>query len=177
MAVWTFLSSPSGHGVRRGGADCGVHDPLSILRATWEHSHADSPRPLRQRKSPEGGAIETRRSSRRDLAARYGFRSAADVLLEGLDQLRVAVELEVCRADPVANQVKFLLAHREGELGPNDALVSMFSPAVVRGRRCISSVFARHLRQDGVAAFQVSLLPHLDPPTIQKLNKAEGNLP
>lgn len=111
------------------------------------------------------------------LAARYGFRPAVDLLLEGPDQLRVAVELEVSRADPVANQVKFLLAHREGELGPCDALVSMFSPAIVRGRRCISSVFARHLRQDGVAAFQVSLLPHLDPPTIQRLNKAEGNLP
>src|SRR5581483_12173980 len=103
MAVWTFLSSPSGHGVRRGGADCGVHDPLSILRATWEYSHADSPRPLRQRKSPDGGAIETRRSSRRDLAARYGFRSAADVLLEGLDQLRVkALQKDIGRrTEPV----------------------------------------------------------------------------
>jgi hypothetical protein len=108
----------------------------------------------------------------RRLAKRYGFKPAVDVLLEGPHGRRVAVEFEVSRADPVANQVKFLLAHQAGELGPEDVLVSMFSPAIARGRRCIAGVFARHLRGEGVAAFQVSLLPQLDPSDIQRLNQA-----
>lgn len=41
---------------------------------------------------------------------RLDFDPRVDVLLEGPDGRRVAVEFEVSRADPVANQVKFLLA-------------------------------------------------------------------
>ncbi len=105
------------------------------------------------------------------LAARYGFRPAVDLLFEGPDGRLVVVELEISRADPVANQVKFLLAHRAGELPDGTALVGMFSPAIARGRRAISGAFARHLRHDGVAAFQVSLLPQLDPGRIRELNR------
>jgi hypothetical protein len=106
------------------------------------------------------------------VAARYGCSPRVDLLLSHQDGRRVAIELEIARADPVANQVKFLLAYRSPEcgFGPRDALVSMFSSHIARGRRNIAGAFARHLRADGVPAFQVSLLPQLDSDTIRRLN-------
>lgn len=97
------------------------------------------------------------------LERRYGFEPRADVLLTGPGRRKVAVEFEVSRADPVANQVKFFAAHRAGCLGSDGALVSMFSPHIDRGARNLGALFARHLRADGLAAFNVSLLPHLSP--------------
>ena len=108
------------------------------------------------------------------LAKRYGFRPAVDLLLVGPEGQRILVEFEISRADPVANQVKFLIAHRAGELQHGDTLVGMFSPAITRGRRCIAGVFARQLRGEGVPAFQLSLLPHLDAPTVKMLNQSSA---
>src|SRR5688572_15239916 len=78
-----------------------------------------------------------------DLARRYGYTPQVDVMLHSTDGRRVAVELEISRADPVANQVKFLLAHRAPVGQPPYALVSMFSSHIKRGRRNIAGVFAR----------------------------------
>lgn len=108
----------------------------------------------------------------RELVRRYGFDPRADVMFEARDGRRVAVEVEIRRADPVANQVKFLVAMRAGALREGDALVSMFSPAIDRGRRNSSAVFVRHLRTDGLTAFQVALLPDLDAVRVLALNKA-----
>lgn len=47
---------------------------------------------------------------------------------------RVWVELEVSRADPVANHVKFATAHLVSPMPAGDAFVSMVSRHVVRGR-------------------------------------------
>jgi hypothetical protein len=44
------------------------------------------------------------------------------------------VELEVSRADPVANHVKFATAHLVSPMPAGDAFVSMVSRHVVRGR-------------------------------------------
>jgi hypothetical protein len=114
---------------------------------------------------PEGQLFSKR------LATRYGFDPKVDLLLHKAGR-RIAVELEIRRADPVANQVKFLLARRAGELRQDDVEVSMFSSAIERGRRCIASVFAGELRRTEIAAFQVSLLPEIGREEILRLNGA-----
>jgi len=106
------------------------------------------------------------------LAKRLGFAPHVDVLFEGPDGRRVAVEFEVSRADPVANQVKFLIALDAGALHPDDVIVSMVSSHVTRGRRAIAAAFAGHLRALGVSAFQSSLLPFIDPAQIRDLNQS-----
>lgn len=117
------------------------------------------------------------------LAARYGFSPHADLLFRKADGTRVAVELEISRADPVANQAKFLVAADAGALEPRDTLVSMMSPHVARGRRNVASAFTRYLRSAGIRAFQISLLPSLEPGEVARLNHcsaadiAEAHLP
>lgn len=106
----------------------------------------------------------------RDLSIRYGFTPHVDLLLSGPMGERVAVELEVSRADPVANQAKFLATVLEGALSPDVMLVSMVSPHVAPGRRNLTGLFARSMRRLGVPAFQVSLLPHFSPAAVRELN-------
>ena len=67
------------------------------------------------------------------VARRYGFSPCVDVLLTGPDGRRVAVEFEVSRAEPVANQVKFLVALHPGDLRRDDVVISMMSSHVARG--------------------------------------------
>ena len=106
------------------------------------------------------------------LARRLDFDPRVDVLLESTDGRRVAVEFEVSRADPVANQVKFLLARAENALRPDDVIISMMSSHVAPGRRAIAAAFTRHLRTQGVCAFQASLLPFASPSEVQALNQS-----
>lgn len=108
------------------------------------------------------------------LAERYGFQPRADVVFTGAGGRRIVVELEISRADPVANQVKFLIARNAGALRADDVLVSMFSSHIARGRRNVAAAFARHLRTEGTAAFQVSLLPDVEPATIKAANMDEA---
>jgi hypothetical protein len=44
-----------------------------------------------------------------DAARRLGMQPRADLLLTGADATRVFIEVEISRADPVANQAKFLV--------------------------------------------------------------------
>ena len=104
------------------------------------------------------------------IARRLAFDPRVDVLLVGPRGRKVAVEFEVSRADPVANQVKFLLARDQGALQPDDLIVSMVSSHVAPGRRAIAAAFTRHMRTQGIAAFQVSLLPFQDPGAVHRLN-------
>jgi hypothetical protein len=103
-------------------------------------------------------------------AQRLGFHARLDVQLVGPRGLRIGVEFEISRADPVANQVKFLVAQQSGALGPDDVLVSMMSPHIVRGRRNLAGAFSRQLRASGVGAFLVSLLPQLEAREVRRLN-------
>lgn len=106
------------------------------------------------------------------IAGRLGFDPCVDMLFEGSEGRRVAVEFEVSRADPVANQVKFILALDEGALRADDVIVSMVSSHVVRGRRAVAAAFSRHLRAKGVCAFQTSLLPFEKPDVVRTLNQS-----
>lgn len=103
-------------------------------------------------------------------ASRLGFRTRSDVTFALPEGNRLIIELEISRADPVTNQVEFLLAQRQGDVSGTDVLVSMFSSDVTRGRRNLSAWFHRHLRAQGSTAFQVALLPELSHQQIHELN-------
>jgi hypothetical protein len=105
------------------------------------------------------------------MAQRLDFDPRVDILLEGASGRRVAVEFEVSRADPVANQVKFFLALEQGALRPDDFIVSMLSSHIEPGRRAIAAAFTRHMRTQGVSAFQVSLMPFTKPADVKALNQ------
>lgn len=66
-----------------------------------------------------------------ELEAYLGYKPRADVLLERNDgSKRLWVELEISRADPVANHAKFATAHLFQPQSANDVFVSMVSSHV-----------------------------------------------
>ncbi len=105
-----------------------------------------------------------------DLAELLGYRPKADLLLTHIDGRRIWVEFEISRADPVANHAKFATAHLFQPQPPYDSFLSMVSPHVSRGRRNLSAATVTLLRRIGMAAFQTTLLPHLSPSEIKRLN-------
>jgi hypothetical protein len=108
----------------------------------------------------------------RTFADRIGYAPDADLVLEAPSGERIVLELEISRADPVANQAKVLIAYAAGFLGPRDTFVSMLSPHLQRGRRNLAALFTRHLRAEGRNAFCVSLLPELQPAQVALLNQS-----
>jgi hypothetical protein len=83
---------------------------------------------------------------------------------------RIWIELEISRADPVANQAKFAAASYFEEHLRGDAFVSMASRHIVPGRRALLAGMAVLMRSIGIPAFQIDLLPHLDGTQIKALN-------
>ncbi|MFZ4484335.1 MAG: hypothetical protein ACOYOL_10195 [Chthoniobacterales bacterium] len=81
---------------------------------------------------------------------------------------RVWVELEISRADPVANHAKFATAHLLHPLPPQDTFVSMVSRHVDRGRTI------GLMRAIGLRAFQTPLLPSVGSAEIKRLNHLEA---
>ena len=70
-----------------------------------------------------------------DLERWLGYAPQADAMFQEVATgRRVWVELEISRADPVANHAKFATAHRLHPLPVADTFVSMVSRHVVRGR-------------------------------------------
>lgn len=105
-----------------------------------------------------------------ELADLLGYRPQADLLLTHTDGRRLWVEFEVSRADPVANHAKFATAHLFQPQPGTDAFVAMVSPHVDRGRRNLGATAITLLRRVGMAAYQTTLLPHLPPAEIKRLN-------
>ncbi len=106
---------------------------------------------------------------------RIGYQANADLVLRGPTGQRIVVELEISRADPVANQAKILIAFAEGYLAPTDTFVSMLSPHLQRGRRNLAAFFTRHMRTHGSSAFCVSLLPHYTGAEVSSLNQSSAS--
>lgn len=105
-----------------------------------------------------------------ELAHLLGYRPQADLLLSHTSGRRLWVEFEVSRADPVANHAKFATAHLFQPQPGTDAFVAMVSPHVDRGRRNLASTTITLMRRIGMAAYQTTLLPHLAPAEIKRLN-------
>lgn len=103
-----------------------------------------------------------------------GYSARADVVLEKLDQsLRLWIEFEVSRADPVANHAKFATSHLFLPQPPSDRFLAMISPHVTRGRRNLAFSAVALMRQVGMKAYQTVLFPYLNPTDVQRLNQLE----
>ena len=112
--------------------------------------------------------------AQRELVPPLGFAPRADLLLRRADgSRRIWIELEVSRADPAANQVKFGVLHLFMPFSDSDAFVSMVSRHVASGRRNLASASALLLRRAGMTAFQTCLLPGVPAEDIKRLNHSD----
>ncbi|MCU0935458.1 MAG: hypothetical protein MUF66_05150 [Gammaproteobacteria bacterium] len=109
----------------------------------------------------------------RDLERVVGYGPRADILLEREDGTRrIWIELEVSRADPVANHAKFATSHLFEPQRPSDAFLSMVSPHVALGRQNLAANTVALMRRVGMAAFQTVLVPQLSAAEVKVLNHA-----
>jgi len=107
----------------------------------------------------------------RDVGRLLGFSPKVDISLEKIDGTRrLLVELEVSRADPVANHVKFATANLFQAIGKESSFVSMVSNHVAAGRRNLSAHTILVMRKLGIRAHQLMLLPELDGEAVKRLN-------
>jgi hypothetical protein len=106
-----------------------------------------------------------------------GYQPKADLMLQHLESSRrVWIELEISRADPVANPVKFGSAHLLKPLPPSDSFVSLVSRDIAAGRANLTAHAVWLLRSSGLRAFQMPLLPELNGRAIKLLNQGKGDL-
>ncbi len=111
----------------------------------------------------------------RELEQWLGYAPQADAMFqETATGRRVWVELEISRADPVANHAKFATAHLLHPLPPQDTFVSMVSRHVDRGRSNLCAHTIGLMRAIGLRAFQTPLLPELGGTEIKRLNHLEA---
>ena len=90
-----------------------------------------------------------------------GYAPQADLLFrEALTGRRVWVELEVSRADPVANHAKFASAHLVTPFPASDTFLAMVSNHVARGRRNLAAHTIGVMRALGIWAFQTIPYEH-----------------
>lgn len=100
-----------------------------------------------------------------------GYAPQADVMLQEVKTgRRVWVELEISRADPVANHAKFATAHLFQPMPQQDTFVSMVSRHVDRGRSNLAAHTIALMRTIGIRAFQTTLLPAVERNEIKRLN-------
>jgi hypothetical protein len=110
-------------------------------------------------------------------ARMLGYQPKADLMLQNAStRQRVWIELEVSRADPAANHMKFGSAHLLNPLPTSDAFVSLVSRHIATGRSNLAAHATWLLRANGLRAFQMPLLPELDALTIKRLNQGEVSL-
>ncbi len=102
-------------------------------------------------------------------ARTLGYRPAVDLVVESTGTgRRIWVELEISRADPVANHAKFAVLHT---LRPMEGtFVAMMSPHIASGRRRLAAHAVGMMRRLGMDAFQTSLFPQLTGDRIKQLN-------
>jgi len=106
-----------------------------------------------------------------------GYRPAVDLLLESQQtDERLWLELEISRADPVANHAKFASAHLMQPLSERDTFVSLVSNHIARGRANLAAHAIYLLRIAGLKAFQIPLLPELNAKTVMALNQGKASL-
>jgi hypothetical protein len=127
------------------------------------------------RQCPSGWRVRAEgRLLPRTLERLLGYSARADVVLEKLDDsLRLWIEFEVSRADPVANHAKFATSHLFQPQQPTDRFLAMVSPHVTRSRRNLAFNAVALMRQVGTRAYQTVLFPYMAPADVQRLNQLE----
>lgn len=102
-------------------------------------------------------------------AKALGYRPAADLVVESTRTgHKLWIELEISRADPVANHAKFAVIN---QIAPIDGtFVAMMSPHIVPGRRTLAAHAVSMMRRLGMDAFQTSLFPQLTGARVKQLN-------
>jgi hypothetical protein len=102
-------------------------------------------------------------------AKALGYRPAADLVVESTQTgQKLWVELEISRADPVANHAKFAVIN---QIAPIDGtFVALMSPHIVPGRRTLAAHAVSMMRRLGMDAFQTSLFPQLTGARVKQLN-------
>ncbi len=103
------------------------------------------------------------------LSAGLGYAPAADLVIESkADGRRIWIELEISRADPVANHAKFAVAHMIRPV--TGTFVAMMSPHISSGRRRLAAHAVSMMRRMSMDAFQTPLFPQLTGIEIKRLN-------
>jgi hypothetical protein len=121
-------------------------------------------------------AASERRLLNSEIEQILGYQPQVDVVLEKEDgMMRVWVEFEVSRADPVANHAKFATSHLFQPQPSTDVFVSMISPHVTKGRRNLAANTVFLLRNIGMNAFQTILFPNIDRKEIKRINHLDSD--
>jgi hypothetical protein len=89
------------------------------------------------------------------------------------NSVRLWIEFEVSRADPVANHAKFATSHLFRPQESTERFLAMISPHVTRGRRNLAFNAVALMRQVGMKAYQTVLFPYLAPAEVKRLNHLE----
>ncbi|MBZ5596027.1 MAG: hypothetical protein LAP39_27610 [Acidobacteriia bacterium] len=109
----------------------------------------------------------------RSLCEEIGYSPAADLLVEYTwdgSEVHAWIELEVSRADPVANPAKFLVAFSERSPQPGEVFVFAISRAIQRGRAALCRRFVQMMRDRGFPVYAEDFLPSATEHLITRLN-------
>lgn len=102
-----------------------------------------------------------------------GYSPAADLLVEypwNSIKVQAWIELEVSRADPVANPAKFLVAFSERTPRGGEVFVFAVSRAIQRGRAALCRRFVQMMHERGFPVFAEDFLPSATEHLIARLN-------
>jgi hypothetical protein len=100
-----------------------------------------------------------------------GYTPSCDLLVARADPpQRLWIELEISRADPVANHAKFATVQLVETQSESEVFVSLMSRAIDPGRRSLGAHAVYVLRRLGMRAYQAPLLPRVDGYGIKRLN-------
>ena len=107
------------------------------------------------------------------LCEEIGYSPAADLLVEypwDCGDVHIWLELEVSRADPVANPAKFLVAFSERSPLPGEVFVFAISQAIQKGRAALCRRFVEMMHARGFPVRTEEYLPSATEHLITRLN-------
>jgi hypothetical protein len=107
------------------------------------------------------------------LCEEVGYSPAADLLVEyqwDTRDVHIWIELEVSRADPVANPAKFLVAFSERSPRPGEVFVFAISRAIQKGRAALCRRFVEMMQLRGFPVQTEDYLPSATEHLITRLN-------
>jgi len=115
----------------------------------------------------------------KNLRGEIGYSPAADLLVEYAwegEEAHAWIELEVARADPVANPAKFLVSLSERSPRRGEVFVFALSQAIPRGRAALCRRFVEMMRARGFPVWVEPLLPSANEHIIQRLNVRDSEV-